>query len=166
VEKKKLAMGIKQDVKSFYAYVRGRSKARIRVRSLVDVDGGARATEKEMSEELHIFFASVFTTEDKTLMPTVVDKVCGFGKLQDLEINETMVFKKLEKLRMDKAPGADNLLPKFLKEIINEISYPLTIVLSKSFEEGLIPDDWKLANVSPVFKKGSRGQVGNIDRLV
>jgi hypothetical protein len=48
-----------------------------------------------------------------------------------------------------------------LKEITNEISYPLTIVLSKSLEEGLIPEDWKLANVSPVFKKGSRGQVGN-----
>jgi hypothetical protein len=72
-----------------------------------------------------------------------------------------MVYKKLEKLRMDKATGADNLLSKFLKEITNEISYPLTVVLSKSFEEGLIPEDWKLANVSPVFKKGSRGQVGN-----
>jgi hypothetical protein len=57
---KKLAMGIKQDVKSFYAYVRGRSKARIRVGPLVDVDGGVRATEKKMSEELNNFFCIGF----------------------------------------------------------------------------------------------------------
>jgi hypothetical protein len=39
----------------FMHNVRGRSKARIRVGPLVDVDGGVRATEKEMSKELNNF---------------------------------------------------------------------------------------------------------------
>ena len=31
----------------------------------------------------------------------------------------------------------------------------------KSLDEGRIPEDWKLARVTPVFKKGSKNQAGN-----
>ena len=27
--------------------------------------------------------------------------------------------------------------------------------------EGSVPDDWKVANVTPIFKKGSKGDPGN-----
>jgi hypothetical protein len=93
-------------------------------------------------------------------VPTVVDKVCGFGNLQDLEINEAIVYKKLEKLRMDKAPGADNLLPRFLKEITNELSYSLTIVLSKFLRTG----SWQM--LALCLKKGAEDRLVIIDWLV
>ena len=37
----------------------------------------------------------------------------------------------------------------------------LTIIFRKSLDQGEIPDDWRTANVSPIFKKGSRSKVSN-----
>jgi len=71
------------------------------------------------------------------------------------------LVKKLEKLRQDKAPGADDIQPRYLKEIAEEICHALAIILRKSLDQGIIPIDWRIANVSPIFKKGSRGKVSN-----
>ena len=44
--------------------------------------------------------------------------------------------------------------PRILKEIRNELVLPLTILFENSLLQGEIPEDWKIANVSPIFKKG------------
>ena len=48
-----------------------------------------------------------------------------------------------------------------LKEIAEDICHALTIILRKSLDQGVIPEDWTIANVSPVFKKRSRGKATN-----
>jgi len=60
-----------------------------------------------------------------------------------------------------KAAGDDNLLPRLLKAIAVEIAYPIAMIFRKSFDSGSVPRDWRTANVSPLFKKGSRHQVSN-----
>ena len=72
-------------------------------------------------------------------------------------ITEEMVKKKLATVRQDRAGGTDNLLPRLLANIQNEISYPLRFLFNKSMIEGAVPEDWKHANVTPIFKKGSKG---------
>ena len=73
--------------------------------------------------------------------------------LSELDINEEMVIEKLQKIRQDKAGGADELVPRLLILIKDEISYPLTVLFKKSLAEGVVPEDWKRANVSPIYKK-------------
>ena len=70
--------------------------------------------------------------------------------LKYIEITEEKVMKKLEKLRHDKAGGADELTPRLLIMIRKE-SHPLTLLFQKSLAEGAVPTDWKRANVSPVY---------------
>ena len=48
-----------------------------------------------------------------------------------------------------------------LKELQNELVTPLCILFNKSLQEGKIPDDWRTANVTPIYKKGKRSEVGN-----
>ena len=48
-----------------------------------------------------------------------------------MDINEEMVIEKLQKLRQDKAEGADELVPRLLILIKDEISYPLTVLFKK-----------------------------------
>jgi len=45
-----------------------------------------------------------------------------------------MIAKKLEGSRDDTASGADELTPRYLNKIKNEISYPLTIIFNKVLE--------------------------------
>jgi len=42
-----------------------------------------------------------------------------------------------------------------------KITYSLLLIFRKSLNESLIPKDWKQANITPVFKKGSRNDVSN-----
>ena len=39
-----------------------------------------------------------------------------------------------------------------LFEVRHKISYPLHIIFNKSLSKGILPDDWKTAILSPIFK--------------
>jgi len=67
-------------------------------------------------------------------------------------------------LRTDKATGPDDISPRVLKETKEEICEPLTI-LQRSIDEGSVPDDWRNANITPIYKKGGKAQAANY-RLV
>jgi len=75
------------------------------------------------------------------------------------------VLSELERLRDDKAAGADYLVPRFLSKIKWDISYPLTSLFQRIMEDREVPDEWREANVVSIFKNGSRGEASNY-RLV
>ena len=41
------------------------------------------------------------------------------------------------------------------------LTSPLSIIYTRCLEEGLVPLDWKSANITPIFKKGSKASPGN-----
>jgi len=61
--------------------------------------------------------------------------------------------------------GADGLAPKLLIETQELIAYPFLLLFSQSLRESSVPQDWKQANVTPIFKQGNRNKVENY-RLV
>jgi len=83
------------------------------------------------------------------------------GALHDVAVNDTIIKAKLAKLCSDKAGGADAMSPWLLKEIHEYLVTPVYNLLWKSLDEGAVPDDWKIANVSPIFKKGDKRKVSN-----
>ena len=77
-----------------------------------------------------------------------------------------MIEKKIKKMKDNKSPGVDGIPPKLLKEIVEQISTPLAKVFNLSLEEGIeeegiVPAEWKEANITPLFKKGSRNKPEN-----
>jgi len=81
--------------------------------------------------------------------------------LRNIIITPDIVKLQISKLKQDKAPGDDGITPKFLKEVADEIVEPLTEIFNKSVSEGVVPQDWKIANVTPIFKKGIKLDSGN-----
>ena len=71
-------------------------------------------------------------------------------------ITPDMILAKLKKMKDNKSPGVDGISSKMLKEIAEEISVPLAIVFNLFIQEGIVPLEWKIANVVPIFKKGNR----------
>ena len=78
-----------------------------------------------------------------------------------LNINEETVNLKLKSLNPNKSPGPDKLYPRLLKELHNELAKPFTILFQSSLNEGVLPQDWKHAEVTAIFKKGSKTDPGN-----
>ena len=58
------------------------------------------------------------------------------------------------------APGTDGLSARVLEECSSEIA-PLTLIYNDSLAQGTVPDDWRQANVAPVFKKGEKYNAAN-----
>jgi len=98
------------------------------------------------------YFVSVFTSEDVSSIPEPVTTE-STEECHDILFTEQDVVDALSRLREDKAAGADELSPRFLLQINHNISYPLYLLFRKSLDTGIVPDDWKCANISPVFKK-------------
>ena len=67
----------------------------------------------------------------------------------------------LRKLRRKKAHGVDELPPNLLKDVANEISKPLTFNINKSLSSGIVPDLWKIAKVTPLYKLDSKSDFSN-----
>ena len=56
---------------------------------------------------------------------------------------------------------ADGLSARVLKECSSEISPMLALIYNESLAQGTVPDDWRQANVAPVFKKGEKYNAAN-----
>ncbi|RMC08869.1 hypothetical protein DUI87_13863 [Hirundo rustica rustica] len=48
-----------------------------------------------------------------------------------------------------------------MRELSDELAKPLSIIYHQSWITGKVPDDWKLANVTPIHKKGGREDPSN-----
>ena len=85
----------------------------------------------------------------------------GNNILQNVIITENDVCENLKRLKEDKACGPDGIHPKLLKECAEIIAITLYLIFSKTLQSGVVPADWKLANVSPIHKKGWRAMASN-----
>ncbi|CAM5161589.1 unnamed protein product, partial [Natator depressus] len=63
----------------------------------------------------------------------------------------------LEKLDEHKFMEPDALHPRVLKELVDVIAEPLAVIFENSWRSGEVPDNWKKANVVPIFKKREGG---------
>ena len=81
--------------------------------------------------------------------------------LLDINIFNDMVLKRLKQLKVNKAPGVDNIVPKVLIETADYICQPLSAICNKSITTGIAPKEWTQANVSVIFKKGAKNQPCN-----
>ena len=99
-------------------------------------------SDQGVAEEFNNYFSTVFTQS----LPEIEQIFRGPEKQKcvDMVFTEKDVMKKLEKLREDKAAGADDLSPRFLKELLNSISHPLFLLFRMSLDEGVVPEDWSL----------------------
>jgi hypothetical protein len=112
---RELVNGRARNGRKFTDYIKSKTKVKSGIGPLKKPDGKMTADGREMADILNDFFASVFTKEDVTNMPTKDRETNKL--LTNIEINERLVIKKIDKLKKDSAPGPDNIHPRILKEL-------------------------------------------------
>lgn len=146
----------KKNPKRLFAYVNKKQSVRLSIHAIKDANNEIQTDRKRIANILNQQFASVFAKEDRigdlpNLTPTRLD-----SDLTDIHVNSRMVIEKLEKLDGFKSMGFDKVSPYVLKKCSTSVAIPLMLVFRKSLAEGCVPNVWKLANVTPLHKKGSK----------
>lgn len=151
-----LARTCNRDPKKFFSFYKFNKKCD-RVGPL-ESNGVVIDKDEEIVEKLNNYFSSVFVQEGNfnfsNFLPTC--EMNGSVNITPAEVRNI-----IKKFNVNKACGPDGIHSKFLNETADLISVPLSLIFSKSLEYCEIPEDWKLANVVPIFKKGSKKDVCN-----
>ena len=93
-------------------------------------------------------YLSTFFSRQETDMP-------------DINIKENGVLNLLNKLDISKAAGPDGIRPRILKELSSELASILTLLFKASLHQQCLPDLWKQANVTPIYKNGDKTSPAN-----
>ena len=156
---KRLASGNGGSNRPFFSYIKHKTKCRPSIGPLKQ-NGTSVTGNVEMAELLNSCFGEAFTREDMQNIPEPEVMEMG-GNLNNIIITVAAVRKKIHGLRSEAAAGPDGLGPRVLKELQDGLAPALAHVFQRSLAEGAVPLDWKKANVTPIFKKGSKHVPGN-----
>jgi hypothetical protein len=68
---------------------------------------------------------------------------------------------EINNLNSKKSPGYDGISSQVIKTVATEISEPFSHVFNLAFLTGTIPDDLKIALVTPIFKANEKNEFKN-----
>ena len=156
---KKLTNNLKTNSKGFYSYLRNKRQLKTGVPTLERDDGSKTECAADSAEALAEAFSSVFVREPEHL-PDIETPVfeSETEMLTDVVISHAKVKDELENLNCFKSFGPDGIHPKLLKSIANDSSFVNALVelFRVCTDSGMLPNVWKSANLSALFKSGSK----------
>eukprot|EP00117_Sycon_ciliatum_P040211 scpid53825/ scgid29586/ Probable RNA-directed DNA polymerase from transposon X-element; Reverse transcriptase len=130
---------------------------------LVDSHGKEFHTSAEKAECLAKHFSSKCSLGDRELtindLPAVTTPT--HEPLEHVHFREASVRRHLARLVPSKASGPDSIPSRILKECPKELAAAITKLFRVSFRAGVVPSQWKLAHVVPVYKKPPRSRPSN-----
>ena len=141
--------------KKLFKFIKSKRRDISGVSPLLDKQGVVQTSDERISELMNEHYCSVFSNDDgKT--PAIKDPQ---GKeIGNLVFTRNGVIKLLTCLDPAKASGPDNIPTRFLKICANEIADALTLLYNACLKQGKVPDDWKHASISPIFKGGNKSR--------
>ena len=116
-------------------------------------------TISNVADKANDFFASQCTPlENSSTLPPFSLKTDK--RLNTINFNGDDIISIIKSLDSKKAHGADISI-RMIKLCGDSIILPLTFIFEDCIGKGIFPDQWKLANVFPAYKKESKNVVNN-----
>ena len=159
-----LAAGVKRNKKLFYKYINSTRRTKENIHSLLDEAGNVTTEDKEKAEVLNAFFTSVFKSQTSYPQDTPLsDLVISAGEHTNSPvILEGTVRDLLLQLDCHKSTGPDEIHPRVLRELAEVTAELLAIIYHYcSLLTGEVPEGWRLASVTPIYKKSCKKDPGN-----
>ena len=142
----------KKNPKLLYAYVSSRQKTKDPIGAIRNNNNTIITDKREIANTLNEQFSSVFVNEPSNIsLPNFASRTNN--KIANFDIKEPEVAKLLSELDKFKSCGTDCVHSYVLKSCADSWAIPLSIIFRKSLDSGEVPEAWKEANITPLYKK-------------
>lgn len=134
----------------------------------INVNGKIITDDLARANAFKEFFASVFVPDKGNAdLDVPAQALSGDNVPQDLtkkhclNIGELQVLEKIKELPSKCSLTPDLVPPLFYKKVGVAIAEPLSLIYSRSYEDGMVPHFFRRSLVTPIFKKGLKTNVEN-----
>jgi len=159
----RLSTVVRDSKKCFYKHINNKKTAKENLHPLLDARGDIANKDEKKAEVLNAFFASVFSSQtgySQGSQPPVLEDREGVRNkppiIQDEAVNDFLCH-----LDTYKSMRLDGIHQRVLKELAEELATPLSIISQQSWVTGEVPDDWRIASATAIYKNGRKEDPGN-----
>ena len=126
---------------------------------LVDQVNGSAVDEKSTPDYMNNFFTDIGPKLASKFGDIWVDDLPVFEgeMLGDIYVTEQILEKVVKDINVNKASSVTNISAGVLRDAFLILAPQLTYMYNRTFETGLYPEAWKVANVIPLKKGGGGG---------
>jgi len=144
----------------FYRYINKKLNGSNGIAPLRNSNGELVYNDHDKATLLNDYFGSVFTTDNGVIDPSRLPKKIN-AHMPPVFFTPMDVSKCIKQLKHNGSAGPDNLPAEFYKAAGSYILLPLSVIFNMSIQTGELPEVWKCASVTPVFKKGTPSDPAN-----
>lgn len=154
-----LARNVKGKQKRFYKYINSKRKTKENTAALLNGAAAPVTKDTEEPEVLNGISASVFTVKTGFKEYQVPETRGKFWSKALLSV-EDQVREHLNRLNIHKAMGPDGMPLQVLRELADVIARSLSIISERLWGLRESHEDWKKADIIPIFRKEDWGTTG------
>lgn len=157
---KDLAENSKNDSKKFWSMINGKRKSNSLPCKLT-YETEIATTDQDKANLFSKFFQSVYANHEKD------NDLMNFINSRDdsncfkFTVSQDMIFNTLKAMDLNKGMSPDFVAPIFLRECADFLVEPLYTIYSKSLDDYVYPQSWKMGYITPIFKAGKKSDVTN-----
>jgi len=123
------------------------------------IDGSIVLSDNAKAELLNEYFVSTGILDNGVLPP--VKPVADDTFLESVNCGEDKIRKEIKWMKANGSAGPDGYPPILLKKLASSLVTPLSLLYSSFMSVGQVPNEWKHAIVTPVYKGGLASDPGN-----
>ncbi|CAK1580774.1 unnamed protein product [Parnassius mnemosyne] len=158
----KIESSITSNPKIFWSFIKSRNNAST-TPNVIYYEESSANTGEGISDLFAKYFSTTFVepeleTSNSKLFP-ITDY--SINSISSIHVSDKGILKLLQGLDISKSGGPDHIPPIFIINCAKSLVKPISILFKRSLTEGIVPQVWKSAFITPVFKKGDKSNVGN-----
>jgi len=135
------------------------------VPDMFSIDGKNVNVKHVIANKFNKYYVNIGPSLAKNIPPTDKDATAYLGESYPNSIylwdtNETEIINIIKQMKVS-SPGWDSVSSKVIKNTYHHFLKPLVYILNLSLTQGAVPNELKIARVTPIYKSGDKMQLNN-----